>query len=251
MIEEPFAEGTTWLHKLDAKSKIISALIIISLAATTQSFVSATGFLGLGVVLITFARLAPVKVLKRLAIVNTFTIFLLITLPLTFGGKSSQPPFIPFELSIDGLRIACLIALKTNGILLVLLALLCTSSLPEVGHGLERLGLPSRLCYLVLFSYRYIFLIEQEFSRLLRAAKMRSFKASTTLHSCRTFGYLFGMTLVKSWEHSHRIHNAMVLRGFNGQFISLVQSTMAKEGYLLILGVSTISLIIGIAPLIY
>ena len=112
-----------------------------------------------------------------------------------------------------------------------MMALLSTSTIAALGHGLEKTGLPSRLCYLLLFSYRYIFVIEQEFRRLQRAAKMRNFIPKTNIHTYRTYGYLFGMTLVKSWDQAHRVHQAMILRGFEGRFIPLCRpGTFPKQG---------------------
>ena len=241
-MEERFAEGTTILHRMDAKPKIISALIFIIPAAITNSFPVAAGFLFLALLFATLSKLPLSSVLKRLVLVNTFTLFLLLTLPLTFGGE--QFPLFPgFEISREGTRLALLITLKTNTILIATIALLSTSTIAALGHGLEKTGLPLRLCYLLLFTYRYIFVIEQEFGRLLRAAKMRCFVPSTTIHTYRTYGYLFGMTLVKSWDQAHRVHQAMILRGFNGRFIPLCNSgNFPLHGYTLILSVLLYSL---------
>jgi cobalt/nickel transport system permease protein len=63
--------------------------------------------------------------------------------------------------------------------------------------------------------------IYQEYQKLLRAAHMRCFSPSTNLHTYRTYGYLFGMTLVKSYNRAHRVQQAMLLRGFNGKLIPL------------------------------
>ena len=237
MVEEPFAEGTTLLHQMNAAAKIIAAIIFILPAATTDSIILAAGYGVLSIILATLARLPFIRVFKRLLLVNSFTLFLLITLPLTFGGESFYL-FSHVPVSKEGLRIGLLIGIKTNTILIGIIALLNTSSLSKLGHGLEKLKVPLRFCYLLLFTYRYIFVIEQEFKRLLRAAQMRSFAPSTTLHTYRTYGYLVGMTLVKSWEQAHRVHQAMLLRGFTGRFIPLSHSAMDAKGYLLIIIVS-------------
>ena len=243
MIEEPFAEGTTLLHKMDAAAKVITALIIVLPAATTESFYVIAGFSILSLVLATIARLPVRLVIKRLILVNTFTLFLLLTLPVTYGGEQ-KILYSLLPVSVEGTRLALLIGLKTNTILISMMALLSTSNLSVLGYGLEKLGLPLRLCYLVLFSYRYIFVIEQEYRRLLRAARLRCFTPSTNIHTYRTFGYLFGMTLVKSWEQAHRVHQAMILRGFNGRFIPLSVPSIDFKSYLLITMVTVYSLIL-------
>ena len=90
-------------------------------------------------------------------------------------------------------------------------------------------GLFGALCLLLLFSYRYIFVIHQEYLRLVRAARLRCFKATTNLHTYRTTGYLFGMTLIKSHHRAQRVKQAMVLRGFQGQFHTLYESPVGKN----------------------
>ena len=59
-------------------------------------------------------------------------------------------------------------------IILFFISLLATSTVARLGHGLQALRLSARLCMLLLFSYRYIFVIHQEFKRLHRAAKLLS-----------------------------------------------------------------------------
>ncbi len=241
MIEEPFAEGGTTLHRMNAAAKVVAAIVLVLPTATTDSFLVAAGFGILSLALATIARLPVTRVIRRLILVNTFTLFLLLTLPLTYGGEQSVL-FSLIPVSIEGARLALLIALKTNTILVAMIALLNTSHVAALGYGLEKLKFPLRLCYLILFTYRYIFVIEQEYRRLLRAARMRCFSPSTTIHTYRTFGYLFGMTLVKSWEQAHRVHQAMILRGFNGRFIPLSSPSMDIRSYLLISMVSLYSL---------
>jgi len=243
MVEEPFAEGTTLLHSMNATAKIITAIIFVLPTATTDSFPVAAGFTILALIFATIARLPIMPVIKRLVLVNTFTLFLLLTLPLTYGGEQ-KVLYSLVPVSIEGTRMALLIGLKTNTILIAMMALLNTSNLSVLGYGLEKLGLPLRLCYLILFAYRYIFVIEQEYRRLLRAAQMRCFTPSTNIHTYRTFGYLFGMTIVKSWEQAHRVHQAMILRGFSGRFIPLSVPSIDLKSYLLITMVALYSLIL-------
>ena len=107
--------------------------------------------------------------------------------------------------------------------------------------------MPTKLCLLLLFSYRYIFVIHQEYLRLVRAARLRCFKAGTNLHTYRTTGYLFGMTLVKSHHRAHRVRQAMVLRGFQGQFHSLYDSSVGKTeiGFALLM-LTAVAALIGL-----
>jgi cobalt/nickel transport system permease protein len=50
---------------------------------------------------------------------------------------------------------------------------------------------------------------------------IRGFKPKTNFHTYKTFGYLIGMLLIRSYERSERIWNAMLCRGFQGRFYLL------------------------------
>lgn len=220
MMDEPFATGTTLLHTTDPRIKIVVAMVFILVVAVTDSFGVVSLALFFTLAMATVGRLPVILVAKRLLAANSFVLFLWLTLPLTYGG---EPMFMigPLPVSHTGIMLSLLISLKTNTIVLAIICLLATSTIARLGHALEGLGLPSRLCFLVLFSYRYISVIHQEYLRLSRAAKMRCFKPATTIHTYRTTAYLFGMTLVKSYNRGARIHQAMLLRCFNGHLIPL------------------------------
>jgi cobalt/nickel transport system permease protein len=68
-----------------------------------------------------------------------------------------------------------------------------------------------------------LFVIEQEYQRLVRAIKIRNFRPKTNLHSYRTYAYLVGMLFVRASERARRVHGAMICRGFHGRFYSLRQ----------------------------
>lgn len=234
MIEEPFAAGNSLLHRRDARVKIMAACALTLVVALTGSFlVAAGGLIGASLLLLT-ARLQAGLVLRHLAAVNLFTFFLWLTLPLTYGGDTITT-LGGIAFSSAGIRLCALITLKTNAIVFTLLALLSTSTIAALGHGLAGLSVPSKLCFMLLSTYRYIFVVHQEYQRLLRAARLRGFVARTNLHTYKTFSHLFGMTLVKSWNRARRVHQAMILRGFNGQFIPLHQPQLAVTDYLFLL----------------
>ncbi len=99
--------------------------------------------------------------------------------------------------------------------------LVATMTVDTLGHSLNRLRLPDKMVHLLLITYRYLFVIEQEYQRLVRAMKIRNFHPKTNLHSYRTYAYLVGMLFVRASERARRVHSAMICRGFHGRFISL------------------------------
>lgn len=236
MITEDFAKGTSFLHKRDSKGKIIASIAFIGVTAATSSFLTAGCGLLLAGIMTLAARLPIKKVGKRLLLVNSFTLLLWLVLPFSYGDGSTALLW-SLPVSKEGITLASLITLKTNAIVLYILAFLSTSTIASIGHGLQKLGLPDRLSFLLLFSYRNIQLIYNEYRKLLFAATMRNFSPGTNMHTYRTFAYLFGMTLVKSWNRGERIHEAMLMRGFTGELHPLNHSKMNRND-LLFLGVN-------------
>lgn len=220
MIEERFAQGNSFFHRRDPRGKIAAAMFFTATVALIGSPPALLSAFAISLLLLLIARVSLIAACKRLLLVNSFTLFLWITLPLTYGGQETLH-LGSFSLSWEGIRIAAVITLKTNTILPAIIALLATSTVAELGHALDKLHFPRKLVFILLYSYRYVFVIHQEYNRLLRAAKIRSFSPGTNLHTYKTFAYLFGMTLVKSYNRSHRVHQAMLLRGFSGKLVSL------------------------------
>jgi cobalt/nickel transport system permease protein len=249
MMDERFAQGNSLMHRRDPKVKVIVAVTFVTVVAISNSFMVVTMALALASALTLLSRLEAVPVMKRLLAANSFTFFLWLTLPLTYGGEELTR-LGPLPISSEGIRLAALITIKTNTIVLSLLALLATSRIAGLGHALEGLHLPRRLCFLLLFSYRYIFVIYQEYRKLNRAAQMRCFVPKTTIHTYRTYGYLFGMTLVRSWNRAIRVHQAMVLRGFNGRLIPLAQQTVTRNDIFFLVVALILTAIIAAIPLI-
>jgi cobalt/nickel transport system permease protein len=97
---------------------------------------------------------------------------------------------------------------------------------------------------LLLLAYRYIFVIEQEYQRLYRAAKMRNFRPASNLHTYRTYAYLVGMLFVRASERARRVHLAMKCRGFTGRFHSLAHFAPTHWNTILATAVCCMSLIL-------
>ena len=81
--------------------------------------------------------------------------------------------------------------------------------------------MPDKLVHLLLLTYRYVFVLDQEYGRLHRAIRTRGFVPRTGLHTYRTYAYLIGMLFVRAAARAERVHQAMICRGFRGKFHSL------------------------------
>jgi cobalt/nickel transport system permease protein len=237
MIAEPFAHGSSLLHRLDPRIRVLAATALSVVVALSNQTTTLAIALAAGLILIALARLPMMAVAGRLSVVAGFLLLLWLVLPFTVGGA----PLVnlgPLTISREGVAYAGRITLKSIAILSLFLATVTTMSVATLGHTLARLRLPDKLIVLLLLTYRYVFVLEQEYQRLKRAADIRGFRPGSNLHSYRTYAYLVGMLLVRASARARRVYLAMCCRGFSGRFYTLADLSPAPHNLLfaLILG---------------
>jgi cobalt/nickel transport system permease protein len=245
-IEEPFSEGASLAHRLDPRGKLVVAALFAGLIAVSKSYVATLAGLGLALVGLALARLPLKKVAYRLLVVNSFIFFLWIVLPFTYPG---DPAFHwgPVAATRQGLLFTGLITLKSNTIIIGLIALIATVPVVTLGQAMHGLRLPDKLCHLLLFTYRYIYVFEQEFHRLVQAMKIRGFRPRTNMHTYRSYAYLAAMLLVRSYDRADRVFQAMLCRGFHGVFYSLrTFGWQRRDKIFLIVALVALAVILGL-----
>ena len=246
MIKERFSEGDSTLHRLDPRVKIIVASFFSVIVAASDKYTLLLGALLFAVGTVLIARLRTKEIISRLLVVNSFILLLWLMLPFTFPGKNIYT-LGSLGISQEGIKYALLITIKSNSIILAGIALLSTSSIFNLVHALRHLHFPDKLTQLFFFSYRYIHTIHSEYIRLNNALKIRGFKPKTNLHTYKTYAYLVGMMLVRSYDRSKRVYNAMLCRGFKGKFWTLNHFVYKKVDF--VAGIVMISCIVGLVLL--
>lgn len=240
MIEEQLAFGNSFIHKMDPFIRILSALILALCAALCENLYLCMAYLGVSVCLFFLTNLNLLAVQKRIKTVVWFLLILWLFLPITFDGDIIYS-FYFLNISAQGIILSAKITIKSITILLVFACLIATMTVASFGHGLHRLHLPDKLIFLLLMSYRYIAVIENEYQRLLRAAKFRGFKPGTNLHSYKTFAYLAGMLFVRASLRAERVYQAMLCRGFENKFHTLDIYPSLKRNYFFLFCISIVS----------
>jgi cobalt/nickel transport system permease protein len=220
VIEEEFVGGDSLIYKLDPRVKVVVVFPFSVIVAVSNRFVVLMPALALGICLIWLGRVPVKELLHRLVPVNALIIFLWCFLPFTFEG---EPLFTlgPLVGTHEGVLHAARISIKSNAIMVVLIALVASTPILALGHALHELRVPRKIVHLFFFTYRYIHVIHREYVRLVNAMKIRGFLAGTNMHTYRTFAYLVGMLLVRSCDRAQMVHKAMLCRGFRGNLYSL------------------------------
>ena len=231
MIQEPFAAGNSRIHHLDPRFKIIAAIIYTMVIALSNTMLVLIIALCISILLVYLAGLNLREVAKRLAVVGWFLLFIWLILPLAFEGKHLYQ-IGPLSITLPGVMLATRITIKTAAILLAFMPLVTTMTIITLGHALNCLHLSGKFIHLLMMTYRYLFVIENEYQRLWNAIKIRGFCPKTNMHSYKTYAYLIGMLFVRASIRAERVHQAMLCRGFDGRFYSLYDFSVSRSNWI-------------------
>ncbi len=216
---ELYARRRSPVHDWDARWKLAAAGVLAAVLVSLQR----PGPLVVGLVLaaggLALARLPARLVLGRLGAAQIILLPCVIILPLSAGGEVVT--LGPLALSREGLRLAGVLYLRA--LALVTLGLVVVYSTPMVVllRALQAFRLPRVLVELTLLTYRYLFTLGWELTRLRQALAARGFRAGGRLRDHRTLAQVVGVTLVRSVERTERIQLALRGRGFEGRLRTL------------------------------
>ena len=242
---EELANNNSFLHGLDPRGKLIVVFLFSIVVAAAKRFPVLLGSLTLGLLIVLTAKVPARELIKRLIPVNMLILFLWLFLPFTFGG---EPLFFMGSLAVtrEGVFYATRISIKSNAMMLMLIALAASTPIFFIGHAMHQLKIPKNIVHLFFFTYRYIHAIYREYLRLKNSIKIRGFIPKTNLHTYKTFAYMVGMLLVRSFDRAHRVHNAMLCRGFKGDLYSLKKFSFKTNDIVSIIFMTAMILIMGV-----
>jgi len=204
----------TPVHRLDPRAKLITTLVfIITVVSFGKYEISALiPFFVYPVFLCAIGNVPPVFLLKKLLVVSPFAIMIGIFNPLLdheivvrLGDMGISGGWISFGSIL--LRFAL-----TVGAALVLITV---TGFYAVCLGLEKLGTPKVFVVQLLFLYRYMFVLVDEGSRMVRARALRALGDGGA--GIKSYGSLVGHLLLRTMDRAQRIYLAMCCRGFDGQ----------------------------------
>ena len=213
----PQGPARSLVARLDPRTRVLAAALFAVVAVAAQGIMAQLAALGVAAGLCVLARLPMRTVLRRLLALEVFMALVLLTLPFTVPGQTLFT-LGGLAASAEGMERALSVAAIATAVMLAVQALLASMETVALGHALARLGMPTRLATLMLFTLRYVEVLHQEYGRLRLAMRARAFRPRTGWHTWRAYGWLVGMLLVNSVERSERIHAAMRLRGFRGHY---------------------------------
>jgi cobalt/nickel transport system permease protein len=252
-LDDQYHTGATLIHRLDPRTKVILAVGFI-LTVSLTPFGAFGGYIALFALLMAIAVIAhiePTYLLKRSVVALPFALAA-VTLPFTVPGTivATLPIFGGLALSVEGTIRFISIVIKSWLSVQMAIVLVTVTPFPAVLWALRALRLPAPLVAIVSLMYRYLFVLFDEALRLLRARSARSASADglrgggSLLWRGQVAGRMAGSLMLRSFERSERIYNAMLARGYRGQLLSTAHSHLQTRD--LLVGAVTILILLVI-----
>ena len=207
------------LARWDARWKLAGSLVAVGGVASLNHFAPAAAALGLGLLLLALSRLSWAWASARLAFFSFAALPFLLVLPFTLEGDGWDLGFVHVSERgiVAGLEVVC----RGLAIGCFALVLVGTAPLHHTLAAAHRLKLPGLLVQLTILTYRYAFLLADEYRRLRIAMRTRGFRVRATRHGYRSLGHATGALLVRGSEQADNVSAAMRCRGFDGTFHTL------------------------------
>ena len=235
---ERYSDLNSPLHRWETRIKLISLFVLIVSIVIAEEVSQALAGLIVAILLALISRLPFHHVLRFMKWPFIFLLPLLVILPFTVEGQTLfRYPSI--TLSRQGLQLGLLFMLR--GIAAALLALIMAGTAPfNVNiNALKSLGMPGPLTQIFLFAYRYIFLLNEDLQTMRRSLASKGFKTRSSTRSARIMAMAVAMLLIRSYERSEYVFNAMLSRGYQGRLPS--GPKMIIEGIDLLKGFSVVA----------
>jgi cobalt/nickel transport system permease protein len=228
-----YLAGATILHQLDPRVKLMITLLFI-LANVLLSDGSWISFM-YGWLLICYvcliAKISLTYLLKRSIIALPFALAA-ITVIINVPGEiilTMQPGNLVLNVTDAGIIRFVSILLRSWLSVQAAILLVSTTPFPDLIHGLRHLRVPKIIVSIIAFMYRYLFVLVDETIRLIRAREARSARLDDNrvggglVWRARVTGNMVGQLFVRSYERSDRVYNAMLARGYQGEFLTISQ----------------------------
>jgi cobalt/nickel transport system permease protein len=243
-LSDQYLHRQSVVHRLDPRVKVMAVLFYIFAVGVTPEGVWWAFFVQFGFLLlvILLADLSIFYIIRRSFIAAPF-ILAALALPFTTPGPALfQIPGLEWSITQTGLIRLGSILFRAWLAVQAAILLGATTRIPDMFWALGGLCFPRLLIGIIRFMYRYLFVLADEASRMLRARASRSPKIKggirpSMIWQGKVAGSMVGSLFLRSIERSERIYNAMLSRGFDGQMRLLINFQMRMADWVFICGV--------------
>ena len=216
-----FAHFDSPVHRWDQRYKMAGIFLLILVISMLSNLVILCCSIFLAVLCLLISRIPPSQAARTILYPLLLLVPLFLFLPLTAGGAHVSLHGIPVY--TDGLLLSARIAMKALCIITLFIVMMGTSPFTTSMKALRSLKVPSSMVDLIMFTYRYIFIYLDDLRALRHSLVLKGYRSRTSRHSFRTSAYLVGSLMVRSFEQTDRMFNAMTCRGYTGEVKTITE----------------------------
>ncbi len=206
------------LSRIDARVKILVALALLAMVLSYRGFVFPVVTAALCLSLCIMIRV-PLRVFILRFSEPLFIAVVILFLKFFFSGKEVlfSVQFIGIHVvgHSDGLAEGLMIVSRIIGAVSIVALAGFSTPFTEFMAGLSWLRVPKGFIEILMFAYRYIFVLLDDANVIYSAQKNR-LGYSTMRRGLTSFGVLAGSLTLKAFDHSLNTTVAMVQRGYDG-----------------------------------
>jgi cobalt/nickel transport system permease protein len=212
---DELARKSTLIHSINPVVKLLVTIMYLMVVVSFGKYdiMGLLPYIFYPIIVFILSEIPFSQIFKRSLIVLPFVIGVGLFNPL-FDTKTYSV-ILGVHISGGWISFASLI-LKCSLTVLAGLLLIATTGIENIATALRKLFVPKVFVTQLLLTYRYISVLLDEASRVIKAYSLRapmekgiSFKAT---------GSLLGQMLLRAFDRANRIYNAMILRGFDGEY---------------------------------
>lgn len=226
-----YASLSSPLHRFDPRVKIISFIILVFSIVLLPTVELALVGLVASLLLLLVSNLPIRFVLQHIRWVFLFIVPFLIIMPFTVKGNEIYH-IGGLSITGEGLEFGFLVSIRALAAVMLIFPMIGTMRFDTTLKALYQLKVPNLLVQMLMFTYRYIFIFIDEFSRMLTAMMSRGFRIGTNYHTLTTIGRAVGMLLVRSYERAERVYQAMLSAGYTGNPRTLFEFKSTPKDYI-------------------
>jgi cobalt/nickel transport system permease protein len=217
----PAGDPASPVHRLDPRAKVLGfcAITCVAVTAPLDAWPVYAGCALALAVLGVAARVPAHTIWRRSRAILLLVLFVAVFVPFVDRG-GEEIAVGPFVLSVVGLEILATVAAKATIGTVSAVLLGATTSYPAVLRALEALHIPRALTLIAAFSYRYLFVLAEEVTRMRAALAARGYRPRTAIGVSAT-GRLAGSLFLRAHARGERVYLAMAARGYAGSMPQL------------------------------
>jgi len=211
---DDLARKETPIHKIHPLVKLLTTFVYLIMVVSFGKYEigSLLSFVFYPVIIFALAEIPVAPILKRVLLVE----------PLIIGIGILNPLFDHHTILFFGIVISrgwvtfLSIFIKCGLTVVASILLIATTGMDRLAVGLRMLKVPKIFVLQLLLTYRYITVLMEEVSGMMRAYSLRAPRQKGIHRS--VWGSFAGQLILRTFDRAQRVYQSMNLRGFTGEY---------------------------------